>query len=274
VTVAIVVFFTTKVTSPPPELFLANPIAYMARIQNATGVVMAEFLRHSGAPTLFWQRSTRAREGQTLDDLHCLAVHKFRAAHKTSSSQISLLHLISIYCTHPELRTYLRARLFVSPTGRIGAAIGTDRSLETMNAVQKERHIGQSLLQSLSFTLLIQPMQHVYRRWKMAMSTHAAGDDGIRASMVNEVDALVRLFVAQVGIDLETYTQQNSLWYTGNPINMRAAPNLKRGRPWQLIRAVGNGTSSCIKKSGNNASKLETWAQWASRHIRDHMFYM
>jgi hypothetical protein len=42
VTVAIVVFFTTKVTSPPPELFLANPIAYMARIQNATGVVMAE----------------------------------------------------------------------------------------------------------------------------------------------------------------------------------------------------------------------------------------
>ena len=108
VTVAIFVFFTTKVTSPPPELFLSDPIVYFSRIENASGIVLAEFLRHSGLPHLFWQPGTSGREGTTMDDLHCLALHKFRCAHKTSSSQISLLHLISIYGTHPELRDYLR----------------------------------------------------------------------------------------------------------------------------------------------------------------------
>ena len=78
VTVAIIVYFTTVVTEPPPELFLSNPTAYLARIQNANGVVLAEFLRHCGVPTLLWQRGMRGREGQTLDDLHCLALHKFR----------------------------------------------------------------------------------------------------------------------------------------------------------------------------------------------------
>jgi hypothetical protein len=246
----------------------------MARIQNASGVVMVEFLRHVGAPTLFWQRATRGREGETMDDLHCLAVHKFRCAHKTSSSQISLLHLISIYCTHPELRSYLRSRLFVSPTGRVGASIGTDRSLETQNDVQKERNVGQSLLESLAFTSLIQPMQHVYRRWKIAMGTHAAGDDGIRTSMEHEVDALVRLFVDLAGVDLETYTERNAFWYTGVPVIMRALANMKRGMPWKYIRAVGAGTSACLKKSDAQRSKLESVMKWASRHIRDHMFYM
>ena len=50
VTVAIIVFFVTKVTSPPPELFISDPIAYLARIQNASGIVLAEFLRHAGVP--------------------------------------------------------------------------------------------------------------------------------------------------------------------------------------------------------------------------------
>ena len=52
VTVAIVVFFTTKVTQPPPELFLSNPTAYFERIQNASGIVLVEYLRHCGFPTL------------------------------------------------------------------------------------------------------------------------------------------------------------------------------------------------------------------------------
>ena len=112
---------------------------------------------------LMWQRGTRGREGTTLDDLHCLALHKFRCAHKTCSSQISLLHLISIFGTHPELRTYLRQRLFINMTSNVGAAVGADKSVECMNEAQKEHHVGPSLLQSLAFTVLIQPMQYVYR---------------------------------------------------------------------------------------------------------------
>jgi hypothetical protein len=273
VTVAILVYFTTKVTSPPPELFFSEPVAYLARIENATGVVLAEFLRHVGLPTLFWQRGTRGREGSTLDDLHCLALHKFRCAHKTSSSQISLLHLVSIFGTHPELRAYLRRRLFVNLTPSVGAAIGTDRSLECMNEAQKERNVGPSLLYSLTFTLLIQPMQYVYRQWKIAMGTLAASFTGVRASMENEIDVLVREFTAKIGTDLQTYTTHNELWHTGQPSDMRAPANRRKGRPWELIWSVASGASACLQKNADGPSPVrESWVDWAERHLANHMF--
>ena len=276
VSVAIIVFFTTRVKSPPPELFLSDPIAYFARIQNASGIVLYQFLRHSGLPTLVWQRGTRGREGATLDDLHCLALHKFRCAHKTNSSEISLLHLISIYGTHPELRAYLQQRLFVNMTPNIGSAVGADKSLECMNEVQKEHNIGGSLIQSLGFSRLIQPLQHVYRQWKIAMGTLAGSGTGIRASMENEIDALVRMMDAKVGPDLETYTTHNTLWYTGTPVEMRTASNLKRGRPWEWIWRVAAGRSGCMRKPSQDSYGRwhEIWSHWTERHIREHMFYM
>ena len=278
VTVAIIVFFVTKVKQPPPELFLSNPVVYMSQIQNAGGIVLYQFLRHSGVPTLMWQRATRGRDGKTLDDLHCLALHKFRCAHKTSSSQISLLHLISIFGTHPELRTYLRSRLFVSLTTNIGSAIGTDRSLECMNDMQKEVNVGPSLVQSLSHTLLIQPMQYVYRHWKIYMGSLSGSSTGIRVTMVNEVDVLVKLFEQKVGTDLQTFTAHSYLWHTGNGVKMRASSNLKKGRPWEWIWSVARGLSSCLKKTpitGGDGPKssTETWVHWVERHIADHMFY-
>ena len=48
------------------------------------------------------------------------------------------------------------------------------------------------------------------------MGTLAASSTGVRASMENEIDALVRLFVAQVGTDLETYTTHNHLFVNGD----------------------------------------------------------
>ena len=274
VAVAIIVFFTTRVTNPNRALFFADPVAYLAQIENAGGIVLAEFLRHVGIPTLMWQRGTRAQEAETLDDLHCLALHKFRCAHKTSSSQISLLHLIGAYCSHPELRPYLRARLFVALTPRLGAAVGTDKSLECQNEVQKERNIGPALLQMLSYTQLLQPLHHVYRMWKIAMGTLASGGDGVRASMENEVDALVRLFEQKLGTDLVMRTEDNPFWHTGNLINLRAAANLKQGRPWEWIWAVAEGRSSGHNVRDDQNASRESWIVWARRHIRDHMFYM
>ena len=269
VTIAIIVFFSTHVTSPPPALFLADPVMYFSLIENAGGIVLAQFLRHSGLPTLFWQRGTRAMEGGTLDDLHCLALHKFRCAHKTSSSQISLLHLISIYCTHPALRTYLQLRLFVSSLGHVGASIATDKSVENQNEFQKERAVGQSLLDALHFTPLLQAMHHVHRAWKRATGNTTGPDCGVRASMVNEVDALVRLFEQKLGTDLRTYTCQNPFWFTGNPVDMRTGPNLKKGRPWEWIWRVADATSAGHMANGH----IETWANWVRRHVRDHMFH-
>ena len=142
-----------------------------------------------------------------------------------------------------------------------------------MNQIQKERNVGPSLVQSLSFTLLIQPMQWVYRQWKIAMGTLSASSTGVRASMENEIDALVRLFETKVGTDLETYTTHNQLWHTGTPVDMRAAANLKRGRPWDWIWSVASGMSACLKKDEESRGAREAWVSWTERHTRDHMFY-
>ena len=270
VAVAILLYFSTVVTSPPPELFLSDPVMYIELIENAGGIVLAQFLRHSGLPTLFWQRGTRGMEGETLDNLHCLALHKFRVAHKTSSVQISLLHLISIYCTHPKLRAYLRARLFVSSLGHVGASIATDKSVENQNEFQAERAVGQSLLGTLQFTPLLQPMHHVQRVYKRLVGVDVAADDGVRTSTVNEVDALVRLFKAKLGTDLRTYTTHNPFWHTGNPVNLRADANLKQGRPWEWIWRHAAGLSAGHRGAG----RPEAWGQFVRRHLQNHMFYM
>ena len=118
IVVATFVFLTRHVTNPPPALLLRDPALYVALVQNASGIVMLEFLRHAGLPVMWWHRAGRAEDSHILDDLHALAFHVYRTSHKTSSTQISLMHLISIFGTHPELRTYLRSRLFTSLTVR------------------------------------------------------------------------------------------------------------------------------------------------------------
>ena len=85
--------------------------------------------------------------------------------------------------------------------------------------------------------------------------------------MENEIDALVRLFEAKVGLDLETYTTHNTLWHTGNPLDMRAAANLKRGRPWEWIWCVAFGRS-CSK----HRSRHETWHAFAGRFVDERFF--
>lgn len=207
-------------------------------------------------------------EGVTLDDLHCLALHKFRVAHKTASAQISLLHLLSIYGTHPKLRPYLRARLFVSLLGHIGASIAADKSVENQNEYQKEQAVGPSIAGALQFTPLLQPMHHVQRVYKEAMGIPDSADDGLRVSMINEVDALVRLFEEKLGADLRTYTTHNPFWQTGNPVVVRGT-NMKEGRPWEWIWRHADGTSAGHRGAG----RAEAWSQYVRRHLKDHMFY-
>ena len=75
VVVAIFVFLTRHVKQPPPTLFFRDPILYVAMVQNASGIVMLQFLRHAGLPTMWWHRAGRAEDSRTLDDLHALAFH-------------------------------------------------------------------------------------------------------------------------------------------------------------------------------------------------------
>jgi hypothetical protein len=109
----------------------------------------------------------------------------------------------------------LRQRLFVSPTGNIGSSIGADKSVEGMNDSQKGRAAGPSLYNALHFTPLLQPLAHVHRTWKATMGASTAASAGFQMASINEVDTLVRLFTAECGTDLQTFTECNPFWWGG-----------------------------------------------------------
>jgi hypothetical protein len=226
-----------------------------------------QFLRHAGLPTMFFLRSARSMDGLTLDRLHALALHTFRCAHKTSSAQISLLHLISIFGTHPSLRQYLQARAFVSLLGRTGASIAADRSLEIQNDLQKERNTGHNVLNALHFSSLLQPLSWVTRMYRAALDVGGISDEGFKVSMKQEVEALRAMFFQALGSDLKTRTNSNPFWHTGQPRRMRDPGSMKDCRPWDWIWAVAAGRSA-----GLGTSRHETFWQYCVRHIRDHMF--
>ena len=46
---------------------------------------------------------------RAVDELHGLAFHKFRAAHKVMSRKITLLHLLSTHATAPAISKWIRA---------------------------------------------------------------------------------------------------------------------------------------------------------------------
>ena len=78
ITVAIYATIVQDVTDPPPQLFLTNPDAYLARVNSGGAVVLLQFLRHVGIPALQWQRAARSGEGHKLVKLMAIALHSFR----------------------------------------------------------------------------------------------------------------------------------------------------------------------------------------------------
>ena len=267
VTVSILVYLQRHVTSPPPDLFLQNPVLYISMVENAGGVVLLEFLRHAGLPTIFWQRAARAWDSALMDDLHCLALHLFRAAHKTSSSQISLLHLVSVFGVHPELRQYVRDRAFCSLLGNIGASIPLDRALEVFNGEQKERTVGRSLLEAMAFAKLLPALSWIHRRWKAYIGAPEPALDGYRPAMANEIEILVGLFVSLSGTDLRTRTSRNPYWHTGRPVNNATTTDFRGCKPWEWFWMVAMGRSAGMK-----SQTRETWVRWMRRHVTQHMF--
>ena len=267
VTVSILVYLQRHVTDPAPALFLQNPALYATLVENAGGVVLLQFLRHGGLPTIFWQRAGRAMDGALMDDLHCLGIHLFRAGHKTSSSEISLLHLISVFGVHPELQAYVQARAFCSLLGNIGASMPCDRALEVFNQEQKDRNVGRSVLEAMAFSRLLPAMNWIHRRWKAFTGAPEPALDGYRASMSNEIELLVSLFVSLSGTDLRTRTSHNPYWHTGRPMNNATTTDFRRCKPWEWFWMVAMGRSSPMQ-----STRRETWVRWMRRHISNHMF--
>jgi hypothetical protein len=269
VVVAIYYFLICHVKHPPPQLLMDDPALYAAMVQNAGVRVLVQYLRHAGLPMLWWQRCTRSQDGLRLDSLHALAIHVYRCAHKTSSTQISLLHLISIFGTHPELRSFVRRRMFVSLLGGVGRSIGCDKSLEVQNDDQKERNTGLCVLNALHFGRLLQPLNWVNRMWRTAMGASAGQVDvGYRASIIQEVEVLYALFVRLiVTTDAQTPTDTIPTWHTGHV--RRVGGSVRDGsQPDRFIWAVADGVS----RGERGGQRPESWGFWFRRMITDHMF--
>ena len=152
-------------------------------------------------------RSARKCAGKQIDKIHALAFHEYRATHKTKSQVISLLHLVSIYGTHPELRPWLHAS---QSAVLLKYAQYLDRLMEKRNDFTKERNTSRlSIFNSLHFTPLLPAMQHIRQTYRASqLPSHAVGDDGVRPSMVNEINSLVRLFEEQIGDSPHTLALQ------------------------------------------------------------------
>ena len=112
--------------------------------------MLIEAMRHVGLPSVEFLQAARECNGETVAKLHALALHQYRATHKTKSQLISLIHLLSVYGTHPELRDWLHA---TQSAVLVKTAQYLDRMLEKRNDVQKSRNTSRlHLLNSLHFT--------------------------------------------------------------------------------------------------------------------------
>lgn len=258
-TIAIVVFFLTRVKYPSPKLFLRNPAGYIALIFNASGIVMSNFLRSAGLPFSEWQTSVREFEGGMTNRLHGIAFHVFRTVHKTKSREISLLHLVGEKCSHPALRAWMEATQSGSWSGQTGQPF--DKLCELKNEKQKERNVSQHLMSSLHFTKHHAALQHVSSNWRSCFEPPREFDEGIRKSFIYEVEVLVEFFVQNVGTDLMTPTTHNNLFHTGIPHKL-SGTNLYESRPWEWEERVAHGVSR------GERAKAESWEHCVKRHLR------
>ena len=152
-------------------------------------------------------------------------------------------------------------------------------------------------MNSLHFTKCQTALQHVQSTWRLSQLTARESEDiGVRSSMVNEVQALVDLFVQKIGTDLVTYTEKNTLWHTGIPREMRDdsqartrtlavvfprlvahqfqkktahAPQVKLSQPWEYVTRVATSRSV-----GEGCAKAEWWHDVARHLVQESMFFM
>ena len=226
------------------------------------------FRNHSSNTTTTRLRAARACNGKSVDQLHALAFHQYRATHKTKSQLISLLHLVSVYGTHPELREWLQA---TQSAVMVRVAAYLDRLLEKRNDLQKERNTSRlHILNGLHYTKVQPALQHVQSTWRSSQIDNRIYDDtGVRMSMVNEVEVLVKLFVEKIGTDLATRTKMNNLWHTGNPRKMCKDYDSKEGQPWEYVKRV-----AASRSVGAGCKKAQWWHDVAQHLVQECMFGM
>lgn len=263
VTCGVYCFLISDVRDPPPELFLRNPVAYQTQVHNASAVVLLEFLRHVGIPTLQWQKAARDGNGHTNETLHAHMFHACRVwAFKPNCTMTSLLALISYFCTHVKISAVVHAYSSVSLLGRIGMAM--DRLLEYFNLLQQRRmNAFAGFDNAMHSTDIILPMLHVDHAYTAAMKGAAPGEHPLTQSMIYQIRAVQDLCVQHCGTDLTQHDPMNRFWYTGNAVPLEAG-DFRFRKPWLWRERVEAGTSAGAGRDGG---------QTAERYVRDAFAY-
>ena len=127
------------------------------------------------------------------------------------------------------------------------------------------------IMNSLHFTPMQCALSHVKSTWRSSQigASTCEQDSGVRKSMVNEVQALVKLFVEKMGTDLATLTEKNHLWHTGNPRKMRDDTNIKQCQPWEYVNQV-----AMARSIGEGCSQAEWWHVKVRHLVEECMFCM
>ena len=269
-TIAVVGFLLQDVREPPPALLLRDIDAYLERLEAAGGIVLVQYLKHAGIPTLQWQRAARCGDGAKLKVLFAYSFHIFRSVcHKTNCTQIALIALLGFCCALPALQTVLLATISLSLLGRKGSNMYCDRLVETINKLQqgtKRSSSDASFQRAIDLTSLLRSMLHVRHAFQAAEHGDAETDDPVTASMLVQARVLQDAFLRLLGRDLTQPAPQNPFWHTGNPVTLTVG-EFREYRPWEWIERAADGRSA-----GRGRAKSERWDLYVRRFVFEHFF--
>ena len=269
-TLAVIAFLVQDVREPPPALLFRDIDAYIARLESAGGIVMAQYLKHAGIPTLQWQRAARTGDGHKLKILFAYSFHIFRSVcHKTNCTQISLIALLGFCCALPALQSVLLATVSLSLLGRRGSNMYCDRLLELINKLQqgaKRSSSAASFQRAMDLTSLLRSMLHVRHAFQAAEQGAAETDDPVTSSMLVQARLLQNAFLLLLGRDLTQPNSQNPFWHTGNHVTLTVG-DFREYMPWLWIERTADGRSA-----GRRRARAERWDQYVRRFVFDHFF--
>lgn len=269
-TIASVAFLVQDVRQPPPELLLRHGLdVYLSHIHCAGGIVMVEYLRGAGFPTLQWQRAARDTKGGKLRQLFAYSFHVYRSTcHKPVAAQIALIALLGFECTLPSLQAVLMATCSMSMLGRLSASMYADRLLEFINNLQqgKKRNASASSFgHALDLTTLLRTMLHVRHAFEATEHGAMQSDDPITESMLVQARLLQNEYRRLLGIDLTVPNAKNPFFHTGQPVALDGG-DYRWYKPWEWIWRTAEG------RSAGKGRRVERWDRYVRRFVYEHMF--
>ena len=241
---------------------------FSLQVEHGTGKVIVEFLKYAGYPELQWLRSARSVKGERLIELLAYSMHHYRSvSHKPVAAQISLLGLLSMCCTEPEVRKAIFATFSVSLLGDNFQYI--DRLIEYINKIQgdymKSAHAA-SFGAGLDITPLLPAILHVRHAFEKHELGDAAAGEAVTTAMLVAARKLQNELLLICGRDLTVSTSHNACWHTGIPVDCSRGDYHVR-RPPEWIWKVARGAVA-----GKGRSRKEHWRDFAMRMLQEHFF--